>query len=167
MGNKSGPVYKSPVSKSIPYDDQNIPTNLGADVQTALDNLFSQVQASASPGFTYGRSGTLPAGTWLLVDTVPCNKSSRINFLSSAFIKKVFVANEDPNIIKIAIYTHDGNETNLTLLTTVTTAAARSNIFSVNVSVPSGKQIAVKVADDSPSSGKNLDVGLLLSGSVA
>ena len=162
---KIGPVYKSDVAKSIPFDNS---TNgfVSTDAQGAIEEIRNTVATSASPGFTYGRSGTLPAGTWLLVDTVPCNKSSRINFLNNAIIHTVFIANEDPNIIKIAIYTHNGNEIGLTLIGTVTTLAQRTNVFTVSISVPTLKQIALKIADDSPSSGKNIDVGLMISGTL-
>jgi hypothetical protein len=77
----------------------------------------------------------------------------------------VFVSIEVPTIVKVGIYTHDGNEVNLTLIGTVTTAASRTNIFNVNISIPLAKQIAVRIEPDSPNSAKNADVGLQLTGS--
>lgn len=166
MSNNNKHISTSPVSKSVPYDDQNVPTNLGGNVQDAIDELYNTVIISASPGFTFSRSGTLPASTWLLADNVPSNVSSRVCFLNSAEIVALFCANQDPSVLKIGIYTHEGDETNLTLLSTVTTAAQRTNTFSLSLSVPYLKQIAIRVESDSPNSGKNLDVGLILKGSL-
>ena len=60
---------------------------------TGRDQYFidpaEQIANSASPGFTYGRSGNLPSSTWLLNDTVPCNQSGRVNYLNNCFIKKM------------------------------------------------------------------------------
>jgi hypothetical protein len=154
------------IAKTVPYDDQNIPTNLGPDVQTALDNIYYKLGNSSSPGFTYGRSGTLPSSTWLLADTVPCNLSGRVNFLNNCKIVRIVSANQVADVIKIGVYSHDGDEVNLTLLATVTTAATKTNIFTVSVSVPYNKQLAVRVEPNSPSSGKNMEVGLLLNGDL-
>ena len=156
------------IARTVPFDN----TTAGAtgmtstEVQAAIEEIKNSIATSASPGFTYGRSGNLPANTWLLNDTVPCNKSGRINFLSSASIVKIFIANELPDIIKIGIYSHDGNEINLTLLGTVTTAAQNSNTFTVAFAVALGKQIAVKIEGDTASGGKNMDVGLQLKGTI-
>lgn len=162
---KVGPIYKSSVASSTPYDD-NVQSPLsGSDnVQGALDYLKDTLANSASPGFTYGRSGSLPPNTWLLNDTVPSNKAGRINYLNSCFIKKVFISQENAEAVKIGIYSHDGNENNLTLISTILTPASRTNYFDIDAPVSINKQIAIKIEEDSPNSAKNIDVGLMLKG---
>lgn len=160
----AGPFISS-VSRSVPFDNT---TNgfVSEDVQSAIEELKVIAANSASPGFTYGRSGNLPNSTWLLNDTVPSNISGRINFLNDCFIKKIFIANQDLSIIKIGIYTHDGNQVNLTLVGTVTTLAQRSNFFDIALSVPISKQIAIRIEPDSLNPGKNMDIGLILKGTL-
>lgn len=138
-----------------------------SEIMAFIEEFAGQVFTnSASPGFTWGRSGNSPADTWLQNESVPSNKTGRTNFLSNAIIKKIFVANEDAVIIKISIYYHDGNEVGLTLLGSVTTLATRTNSFTVNFSVPQDKQIAMKIASDSPNGSKNIVAGLLMSGNL-
>ena len=156
-------VTITPVAKATPFDNS---TNgfTSTDVQAAIEELKNNATNSASPGFTYGRSGNLPSSTWLLDDTVPSNISGRINYLNNCIITHIFVANQDPNIITIGVYTHDGDGVNMTLIGTVTTLAQRTNTFTTSISVPLNKQVAVRVEPTSASSGKNMDVGLQLKG---
>ena len=138
-----------------------------SEILAFIEELVQQVfGSSASPGFTWGRSGATPADTWLLNDSVPSNKSGRTVFLTSALIKKVFIANEDAVILSVDVYYHEGNEVGLTLLGTVTTAAARTNEFNVAFSVPQGKQIALKISAASANAAKNIVAGILMSGNL-
>jgi hypothetical protein len=124
------------------------------------------VATSASPGFTWGRSGNVSVGAWLLNESVPSNISGRNVFLSSALIKKVFIAQQDPVIVKYNIYHHVGDGLSLTLVGSVTTTAVRTYEVTVNFSVPKDVQLAVKIADDSPNSAKNPVVGVLIAGTL-
>jgi hypothetical protein len=157
----------TPVAKSVPYDDTiQAPLSGTYNVQDILDWLKNRVATSASPGFTWGRSGNVNQNTWLLNDSVPSNLSGRICFLQSASIRNVFIANEDATAgIIIEVYTHDGDENNLTLLGSVTTIAARSHTFSVNYPVAQNKQIALKISNTSVNA-KNLVAGCLLFGDI-
>ena len=158
-------ISSSQVAGGVPYDDTiQGPASGTDDVQEMLDYLKNRLAVSAATGFTYGRSGNLPANTWLLNDTVPCNKSGRVSYLTSGVIQKIFTANEDPDVITVGIYTHDGNEVNLTLIGTVTTAAQRTNTFTVSLAVALNKQIAIRIQPGS--AGKNMDVGLLMGGTL-
>jgi hypothetical protein len=156
----------SQVAESVPFDPTVSPSgNLTSDsVQGAIDELANRVAVSASPGFTWGRSGTVTANTWLSNDSVPSNTSGRTIFLNNATIEKIYVANEDPTILTLEFYHHDGSETNLTLIGQVTTTATRTNTFTVSYSVPTGKQLAVKIKAGS-NAAKNIVVGALLRGS--
>jgi len=165
----AGPVYKSPVAGSVPYDDTiQTPASGTEDVQAMLDYLKHSVAVSASPGFTWGRSGNVGPSSWLLNDSVPSNVSGRTIFLISAQILKVYVANQDAQAnITFGIYEHSGDGTGMTLLGTVTTAASRSNTFSVAWNVTLNKQLAIKVASTSSASAKNPVVGVLLKGALS
>jgi hypothetical protein len=163
----SGP-FTSPVARSVPYDDSIQAPPAGVDdVQSMLDYLKNLAAISASPGFTWGRSGNVNPNTWLLNDSVPSNLSGRNVFLLNAFITKVFVANQNATSgIQIEIYSHDGNSVNLTLLGTVTTAAIRSNTFTVNYPVALNKQIAMKIKNTS-ATGQNMVTGCMIKGTTA
>jgi hypothetical protein len=157
-------IYVSPVARSIPYDDLLLPTNLGTDLQTAIDNLYNRSVTSASPGYSYGRSSTVNAGAYLLCETVPSNISGRWVYLNSANITSVYVSNELNTTWKIEVLYHTGNETGLTSLGTVTITSAKGGAFSVMWPVPINTQVAIRVALDTANSPKNVVCGLELSG---
>lgn len=117
--------------------------------------------ASASPGFSFGRSGNVVAGTWLSNESVPSNKAGRWNYLKSAKVTRVYVANEIVDTYDLEVYYHDGNEAGLTSLGTVSIVAAKGGAFEVEWPIPQNKQIAVKL---STGSAKNLIVGVELRG---
>jgi hypothetical protein len=123
----------------------------------------NQLAVSASPGFTWGRSGNVTNSTWLLNDTVPSNKAGRTVSLSAPSITQVFVASEDVDTYDINIYEHEGAEVNLTLLTTVNIVAARTATFNIDVPMTSGRQLAVRVVNGSA---KNIVVGTQLAGGI-
>ena len=141
---------------------------IGCEVEAFIEEFVRQfVGTSASPGFTWGRSGAVSANTWLLNDSVPSQRSGRTIFLSNAVVQKIFVANQDPaSGIDLGVYSHDGNSVNLTLLGTVTTAALRSNTFTVNFPIDLNKQLAIRIKPGSAAA-KNLVVGCLISGTLA
>jgi hypothetical protein len=157
-------VKASPVARSIPYDDQKIPTNLGNDLQTAIDTMYQQSKVAASPGFSWGRSGNIPSNTWLLNDSVPSNRSGRTIMLNNGVIEKVSVATEDIDTYNLEIYQHDGNEINLTLLYTINVVATRAQQYTIpNIAITQGKQLAIKVGTGSA---KNIVVGLIAKGNI-
>jgi hypothetical protein len=159
MAKGFGPVYKSPVARSTPFD--NATNGFTADtVQAAIE----EIGASASPGFSWGRSGNSAAGTWLQNDSVPSNLAGRVVTFASAQIKKIFSATEDLNTYTLDIYEHEGNSINLTFLTTVTVTASRSgDSGTISIPVTSGRQLAIQIATGSA---KNIVVGIILAGSV-
>jgi hypothetical protein len=152
-------VTKSPVARSIPFDNS---TNgfTSIEVQGAIE----EVKVTASPGYSFGRSGTVVSGTWLLrPGEVPSNKTGIAVGLITPSIKKIQIGNENISTFTLEIYEHEGDEINLTLLTTVTITAARTATFTSSAAITSGRQIAVKL---SSGSAKNVGVDLILSGSV-
>ena len=115
---------------------------------------------------TWGRSGTIPPSTWLLNDTTPSNKTGREVGLTGCSVVKVCVSNLDAAIIKVGVYYHSGDGLGMTLLGTVTTAAQRSNDFTVSWAVPQGRQLATRIETDSPNAAKEPVVGLHLLGTI-
>lgn len=154
--------FTTPVARSTPFDNA---TNgfISTDVQGAIE----EVQTSASPGYSFGRSGVTTGGAYLQTQTVPSNVSGMWVYINNAVIAKIFVTNELTATYSIDILYHDGNEVNLTLVGTVTVTAAKGAFFTVNWSIPTNKQLAVRISPTSASNPKNILCGLELKGTVA
>lgn len=154
-----------PDAQDVYLDDTNLPFTAD-DVQEGFEKLSTSFAVSASPGFTWGRSGVIPSGSWLLNDTVPANLSGREVFLYNAVVESVYISKQDTNIVKFSVYYHSGDSIGLTLLGSVTTGAQRGQDFAVSWAVPKGKQLALRIATDTPNSAKEPVVGLLLKGTI-
>ena len=161
----AGPVYKSDVASSIPYDDNNaLPATGATTVQEELDYLKNLTNVSASPGFTFGSSGNQTAGTYLLNDTVPSNTSGRIVPINNGKITDVFVCVQNATTFSIDIQKNVGGV--FTTLVTITVTAARSGQFSVSVPVTLGMELSCRVSPTSANSIKNPVCGIIIKGSV-
>ena len=155
----------TPVAKSVPFDN----TSNGftaTETQSAIEEVSDLVATSASPGFSFGRSGVCSPGTYLQCETVPSNVSGRWVYISDAIVEAVFVSNETSTTYKVEVLYHSGNGASMTSLGTVTVTADYGAAFTVNWSVPTGKQIAIRIATDSANSPKNIVCGLQLSGTT-
>lgn len=162
MGISNSGVHldEAPEAADIAFD--NAPTDLtSTDVQGSIEELVERVNTSASPGFSFGRASNVNSGTWLQCESVPSNKSGRYVYINNAVIEKIFIANETTSTFDIEIYSHDGNEVNLLLLYTASVVSSTGGVVSVGVSVPTGKQLALRLSNGS---GKNIVCGLELSG---
>lgn len=149
------------VASETPFDNS---TNgfVADNVQDAIE----ETKVSASPGFGFGRSGNVSSNTWLLrTGGVPSNKTGVAMGISNPQLKQIDVGSEDVDTFDIAIYEHEGNEVNLTLLTTVSIISARTASFDVNdfgtVNATQGRQLAVRITNGSA---KNLGVDVTLIG---
>lgn len=153
----------NPVAVEIPFDnDANGFTS--DNVQDAIEEINTGVQTTASPGFTFGRSGNLPANTWLQNETVPSNKAGHTVNLTAPIIQEITVSSEDIDTFNVGIYEHEGDEINLTLLTTVSIIAARGGTFTgLSVSITAGRQLAARITDGSA---KNVIVDLIVKGTI-
>lgn len=150
-------IEKSSVARGVPFDNSS-----NGFTSTNVQNAIEEIGASASPGFTWGRSGSISSGTWLLNDGVPSNKAGRTIVLGDSKIVKIFSASEDLDTYTLQIYSHDGNEVNLTLLTTLTVTASRTgNSGTISISVPANKQLAAYLATGSA---KNIVAGIVMQG---
>jgi hypothetical protein len=152
----SGRDQYNQVAGSVPFDNTNNDFN-SDNVQDAIE----EIGVSASPGFSFGRSGNVVSNTWLQCETVPSNKAGRFIYIGTPVIEKIFISNENVSTFTIEIYEHEGDEVNLTLLDSKTVTAARGGTFTVDVSATSGRQLALKL---SSGTAKNIVAGLELSG---
>ncbi|MCP3684543.1 MAG: hypothetical protein GY861_17900 [bacterium] len=119
------------------------------------------LSVSASPGFTWGRSGNVASGTWLLNDTVPSNKAGRLNFLIDAEVISIFVSSETVSTFDVSVYEHSGGVPSL--VGTVSVVAQRGGDFTVSLPLTTGQEIAVQI---SSGSAKNPQVGLIINGGL-
>jgi hypothetical protein len=131
------------------------------DIALTEEYVGQRMSVSASPGFTWGRSGNVSSGAWLQNDTVPSNVTGRHIFLHNAYIKKVFISNETVNTFNIGIYEHDG--TTYTLLYTSIVTGLRKFDESINIAITYNKELAMYVSSGSC---KNIVCGLLIAGNL-
>jgi hypothetical protein len=145
------------------FDPNNCDATTSDNVQGAIEEVCNAAAVSASPGFTWGDSGNVVAGTWLINDTVPSNKTGRNFPLYNGVLFQISVANENVNTFDIEVYEHDG--TTFTLLATVSIVAARSAVFDSgdfgSVSITRGKELAAQL---SSGSAKNVVVQVIAKG---
>lgn len=117
---------------------------------------------AASPGFTYGRSGNLSSGTYLLNDTVPGNKSGRVVMLYDAVITEAFIAVENNTTCVLSILRRTTGS--YAEIGTISLTAERKKVITLNIPVDREDEIAIQVKSGSC---KNPDVGLVLKGDSA
>lgn len=128
-----------------------------------IEEIVRQIAAvTASPGFTWGDSGNIVSGTFLLNDTVPSNRAGRTVPLKDAKITKVFVTVEVATTCDFQILKRVSAGV-FTVLATVSLVAQRNIVAEfTNVNVQQGDELAVKV---STGSCKNPVVGVIIVGS--
>lgn len=151
----TGPGFKSQVARSTPFDNS---TNgfQSTEVQSAIE----EIGASASPGFSFGRSGTSTAGTYLQVDSVPSNQAGRIVPINSGFITDVFVACQLASTFTLEVQQRVGN-TFTTIYTLTVTNSRKATASPSNVPVTLGDELCVKVGSGSA---QNIVCGLVVRG---
>jgi len=153
-------------ASEVPFDDTSV-TFVAADVQEALEAIDSKVGISASPGFSFGGSGNIVSGTWLLrPGQVPSNKAGVNVGLYNAELVQISTGTENEDTYSLEVYQHDGDEINLTLITTVNVTASRKEVINVTAgtTLARDKHIAIKI---SSGSAKNIGVDLQITGSSA
>ena len=132
-------------------------------ILAVIEEIVRQIAAvTASPGFTWGDSGNVSSGSFLLNDTVPSNKAGRAVPLKDAKITKVFVTNEITNTFDVQILKRLGPGS-FSVLTTISLTAQRKKVQSyTNVNVDEEDELAVRTAVGSC---KNPVVGVIIVGS--
>lgn len=153
------PYSVTPVANEIPFD--NTSNGFTADnVQSALE----EIGASASPGFSFGRSGGILASTWLQVDGgVPSNSAGRYIPINNPIVVNFFCSSDTVSTFVLTLYEHDGNSINLNALGTLTVTSARGAQANVSFASTKGKQLAVRLTSGSAN---NLVAGVILKGTT-
>lgn len=137
----------------------------GFTAETVQDAI-EEIGASASPGFSFGRNGSLSQNTWLRrPGNVPSNRAGVTINISNPVIVKVACANRNVETYDVEVYEHDGNESGLTLLGTVTVTSATSDSFNVNFPATEGRQLAVRLGSTGTGNVRDLGVDITLIGS--
>ena len=153
-------MKKSPHSEHIPFDADTT-SLVSTETGPAIRELSETVNTSASPGFGFGKGGNVNSGAYLYCEGVPSNVSGRYVYINSATVTRVFISVQNASTFDIEVFHHDGNEVNLTSLGTVSVVSSTGGEFSVSWSVPSQKQIAMRIVNGSA---KNAVGGLELQG---
>lgn len=146
----------NPVARSVPFDN----TDNGFS-STDVQNAIEEIGISASPGFSWGRSGNATSGTWLQNESVPSNKSGRYIAIDNPKIVEIFASNEDISTYTVQIYEHEGNEINLTLIGSLTVTSARGGSAKVNIPITKGRQLALIISSGSV---RNIVAGVIIKG---
>lgn len=144
---------KDIIAIAIPFDNDD--NGFTADnVQEAIE----EIGASASPGYSFGRSGNLSQNTWLRrPGNVLSNRTGVTVDINNPIVTKVAVSNRSNETFEVQVYEHEGDEVNLTLLGTVTVNNDTGGIFEVSFPCTRGRQLAVRLG--STSSGNVRDIG--------
>ena len=150
----------TPVATQVPYDNTDSGL-IAEDTKAAIDEIVQSVATSASPGFGFGKGGNVASGAYLECEGVPSNISGRYVYINDAVVTRVFISVQNAATFDIEVFSHDGNEINLTSLGTVSIISSTGGEFTVNWSVPTAKQIAMKIVNGSA---KNAVGGLELQG---
>lgn len=146
----------SQVASSVPFDNE------GNDFESDnVQEAIQEVGISASPGFSWGRSGNANNGTWLQNDGVPSNRAGRFVFVNQPELFQIFVSNEDIKTFEVSVFEHDGDSINLTLLDTIVITSARGGTKQSSVAVTQGKQLALQITSGSA---KNIVAGVIIKG---
>jgi len=148
------------VAKQIFFDNAGSGL-LSEDVEAAIIEVDNKVNTSASPGFGFGKGGNVSANAYLECEGVPSNISGRYVYINSAMVTRVFIAVQLASTFDVEVFSHDGDETNLTSLGSVSVVASTGGEFSVSWSVTTGKQLAMRIVNGSA---KNAVGGLELQG---
>lgn len=133
------------------------------------DNVQGAIEesgASASPGFSFGRSGSVSAGTWLRrPGNVPSNRAGVTIPIDNPIVSELSCSNRNIDTYTLEIWEHEGNLTNDVLLGTITVTSARGGTFSVNFPTTKGKQLAVRLASGGGSV-RDLGADIVIKGNV-
>lgn len=125
------------------------------------DQIGGADSIAASPGFTWGKSGNIGSGTYLLNDTVPSNRTGRLVPTYDSIISEVLVAGEYGNTYTCTIAIEKRNGASFTELCTVSLSAERIKVESFSCLVAREDELAVKVKSGSI---KNPVVGVIIKG---
>lgn len=140
---------------------------LNCETLAFIEEIVRQVTATTSqPQQFYTKEGNSTANTWLENGSINSNIVGVPFGLFNGTLLKVWVGKEITSNCNVGIYTHDGDEINLSLIHTVSMVVGdgRTKSFDVTgVSIPKDKQIAARITSGSA---KNIKVYLITNGTL-
>ena len=109
------------------------------------------IPGNASAGYEYTRKNP-SEGTWLDSGGIPSNKTGIPFGLANGVLDGVWVGSSTLSEYDISVYWHDGDETNLTLLTTVSIPNTdRTKVFDSvalgSIPIPQDVQLATRIVN--------------------
>ena len=150
-------------AENIYYNNSD--SGLIADnVKDAIDELSATASVSASPGFTWGRSGNISSGSYLLNDTVPSNTTGRVIPLQSGTIEQVFIAIEIATTASFDIQKRVSGS--WVTQSTVTITSSRIATINTSVAVALNDEIAIRVSPTTANNPKNPVLGVIIKGTI-
>lgn len=150
-------VRVSPVSWSIPVETDTDRSNGIPDaynnVQLAIEYVSTAVNVSASPGFTWGKPGTVTSSTYLENDQVASNLSGRL-VPFDGYISEFFVNNRNSTagrIIEVQRRRPAQTGTWTTIVTMNMGVGEPEKVQSYTVAVLREDELAVRISPTSAS----------------
>lgn len=120
------------------------------------------VGTSASPGFTWGFKGNAVTGKWMNNDGVPSSATGRLIEWTQPTVRKIQTnVTSSSGTCRLELVYHDGASSGVTQVAVIVLEGATEKVQNVNISIPSGKQLAVRVIQGSC---VNPVVGVLIDG---
>lgn len=131
-----------------------------------FNELARSAAVTASPGYTWGKSGSLNKGDYLLNDTVPSNLAGRPIFLYNAELIAVYGVSELAKTFELEVYEHDS--VTFVLKYTISFTAQRLKFENIAVPVPmtNGKEMAIRIGTGSLERPKNMTAGIIMRGTT-
>lgn len=124
------------------------------------------INATSTPGFTWGRGGPNIPGRYLLNDDVPSNTTGRVVPVELGGIAKIQIAQETAVASKFTVVEHDGSLAGAVDIVTVDMGGSLQKLFDFTGAVKTvnpGRQLAIRV---DTIAAKNPDVGITLVGKL-
>ena len=132
------------------------------DIAVIEEISTQRAAVSASPGFTWGRSGAVVADSYLLNDGVPSNVTGRRVPVTTGIISTVFIDSENIDTFDVRVFKHPSPFTTLAIVSIV---ADRGGTFKLAVpsEVTEGDRLGIQIINGSC---KNPVIGLIIKGVV-
>lgn len=110
--------------------------------------IKSLIDATSTPGFTWGRGGNQPPGRYLLNDDAPSNDVGRPVPLELGAIAKISIAQKNSASSKFTIVEHDGKLSGAVDIVTVAMGGAKQKVFDfvgTPVTITPGRQLGIRI----------------------
>lgn len=133
-----------------------------SDIAVVEEITTQKASVSASPGFTWGRSGNATDGSYMLNDSVPSNITGRRVPVSTGIISTVFIDSKDIATFDVRIFKHPSPFTTLAIVSVVADSGGTFKLLTPP-SVVENDILGIQIINGSC---KNPVVGLIIKGVI-